>query len=99
MNFLARTWFHQTPRWVLENLSSAEIAELQAEYQLSPWGEQRSDVQGAMVAAAALHAAGAKQVELKDYIYQWDKPEPSEADVMQKLRRIIGESRFEDRRR
>jgi len=99
VNLLARTWFHQSPRWVLENHSAAELAEMQAEYELSPWGEYRSDVQHAMGAAAVLHSVGAKDVDLNEYIYQFDKPEPTEAEVMSKLRRIIGADRFEDARK
>jgi hypothetical protein len=98
VNFLARTWFHQSPRWVLENHSALELAEMQAEYDLSPWGEVRSDVQTAMGCAASLHAMGASSVELNEYIYAWDKPEESPESVMERARRIIGPELFEDKR-
>jgi hypothetical protein len=83
---------------VLENHSALELAELQAEYDLSPWGEVRGDVQTAMGCAAIRTAMGDKDVSLSDWIYEWDKPEESPESVMERARRIIGPELFEDKR-
>lgn len=95
---LARTWFHRSPQWVLENHSAAELAEMQAEYELSPWDEKRTDMQGAMICAAVRTAAGEKSVTFSDWIYKFDdepEPAPSLAAVMSQARTLIGEDRFE----
>ena len=98
MNFLARTWFHQSPRWVLENHSALELAELQAEYDLSPWGEVRSDVQAAMGCAAMRTSMGDANVDLNDWIYEWDRQPESVESAVSRLRKQIGPELFEDQR-
>lgn len=75
MLLLARTWLHCTPREVLERLTPGEIAELQAEYAISPWDESRGDVRQAYGAAATLAAAGCKDVKLSDWMPKYDEAE------------------------
>lgn len=96
---LARTWYGKKTEWVLANHTSAELAELQALYELSPWDEQRSDVQAAMVCAAIRTAMGDKDVKLSDWTYDFDpQPEPV-ATAVEKLRQRLGSERFEDTRK
>lgn len=86
MLFLARTVLKSTYREALErfNRDPAEIALWQAEYDLSPWGEFRSDIQSAYVCATTASAAGAKDVKLTDFIHRFDaEQEPQTVEQMQ----------------
>jgi len=83
---------------VLANHSAAELAELQALYELSPWDEQRSDMQAAMVCAAIRTAMGDNDVRLNDWIFEWDKQPESVESAVSRLRKQIGPELFEDKR-
>lgn len=92
---LARTWHHEHPRQTLERYTSAELTELQAEHELSPWDERRSDMQAAMICAAIRTANGDKSVDLKDWIYKFDDPPETQQTVMARARALVGADRFE----
>jgi hypothetical protein len=75
---------------VLENLTARQIGEAMAEYQLSPWAEERFDLSNAYVAAAVRTAAGEDNVRLGDWMPTFDeKREQSPEEMRAILRRRI----------
>ncbi len=54
MLFIARTWFHCSANEVLQRVTPLEILEMQAEFNLGPWGEERADVAAATIAQTSL---------------------------------------------
>lgn len=54
---------------------------MQAEYELSPWGEERADLRGALVSAAVRTAAGESNVKLSSWMPKYDRDESSQSEA------------------
>lgn len=53
-------------------MDAAELAMWEAEYQIEPWGERRSDLHAAICASASFNAMGGK-TRPKDFLPQWEE--------------------------
>ncbi len=75
---LARTVFHSSVSEMLERVTAEELTELEAEYSLEPWGEIRSDIQGAIVACtvASTWSGKGSKPKVEDFMPKFDTAEP-----------------------
>jgi hypothetical protein len=80
-----------TPRQFLRSVSSPELSELMAEYELSPWGQLRDDLRTAIVASTVANSApfrkkGAKPKSLMEFMPYQKAPRVEQTWEQMKLR-------------
>lgn len=73
---------------LLNRISSLELSEWQAFYTIDPFGEERADMRAAMMAANVANAWKDKKqrtFKLKDFMLNFDPPEPQSTDQMKAI--------------
>lgn len=81
------------PDYLLNSLTSRQLAEWMAYYAVDPFGDQRGDLQAGIIAATVSNRwrgkneAPAKPVDFMPYI---EKPQQSAEEIQRTLRSILG---------
>ena len=75
---------------MLASMSSREMTEWMAYYELEPFGEQRADLRSATVATVIAKTAGNKQAKPADFMpdFEKDDTELGAEDLRDKLRSL-----------
>jgi len=70
---------------LLVRISSSELTEWMAYYQMEPFGEERADLRSAIVASVTANAASKRRFKPADFMPRFDRPKPQSEGSMRQM--------------
>lgn len=100
MFFLART-LGMTVGELGRRMSSSELVEWEASYDLEPWGDARRDLMDAVLTSLVARIGGSKKAQASDFLPKFDtgrRPPPTPRELKRRMRSILARSTAAARR-